>query len=233
MTRELLGTDDLTASALRLFEDELRRSVSARGRFAVALAGGSTPRGLYRALAAHDDLPWQQVLVFWGDERFVPHDHPESNYRAAREAFLAALPIPPGNVHPWPEPGAGMGLEQAAASYAETLRAVLGTRPVFDLQLLGLGDDGHTASLFPGTGAVRSSGLTVASRPEGVRQPRLSLTARALSDSRTVVFLVSGETKRRALAQTLAGAGDEDRYPARAVSALERLVWLTDLPLEL
>ncbi len=230
MTREITSTNDLTRSALRLFADEIERSVDARGRFVVALSGGSTPLGLYRALAERPELPWGQTLVFWGDERFVPHEHPDSTYRATREALLNALPIPAGNIHPWPAPDERVGLEQAAEHYAGTLQEVLGDPPIFDLQLLGLGDDGHTASLFPGTSAVHAQGLTVASRPKSVKQPRLSLTASALSHSRAVVFLVSGENKREALRATLQGSNDEDRYPARAVSALERLVWLTDLP---
>ena len=232
MVREITHTSDLTGSALRLFEAEMRRSVLERGRFVVALSGGSTPKSLYHALTERSELPWDKTLVFWGDERFVPHDDPDSNYLAAREVFLDALPIPAGNIHPWPAPDEGLGLEEAAERYADTLRAVLGDPPTFDLQLLGLGDDGHTASLFPGTSALHAQGLTVACRPERVPQPRLSLTASALSNSRTVVFLVSGESKRAALVATLQSAGDEDRYPARAVRALERLVWLTDLPLK-
>ena len=208
------------------------RSVRERGRFVLALSGGSTPLGLYRALASRLELPWDHTLVFWGDERFVPHDHEDSNYRAAKEAFLDALPLPEHNLYPWPEPHSGLGLEQAARKYAETLRATLGKTPTFDLQLLGLGEDGHTASLFPGTGATRAAGLTLAARPSGVAQPRLSLTAPALSRSRTVLFLVSGESKRAALRAALAGEGEFERYPARAVSALEQLMWLTDLGTE-
>lgn len=234
MLTEITQTTDLTASALSLFESEMLRGVRARGRFAVALSGGSTPLGLYRALAGRTDLPWEQVLVFWGDERFVPHDHADSNYRAAREAFLDALPIPTGNIYPWPEPPAGEeargeALERAAAAYAATLRSALGEEPVFDLQLLGLGDDAHTASLYPGDPAVRATGLTVAARPEAAPQARLSLTAPALSASRAVAFLVSGEGKRAAFEGTLSGAGEDELYPARAVTALERVVWLTDL----
>lgn len=208
-----------------LFLEALEESIQRRGSFAVVLSGGSTPLPMYRQLAEHRDLPWERVRFFWGDERFVPHDHPDSNYRAAREALLEPLGLPGDRIFPWPILETP---ERSAETYARTLQKILGEPLHFDLTFLGLGDDGHTASLFPGTGAVEATGLTVASHPED-KGPRLSLTAEALSRSRTVAFLVSGEGKREALEGTLHSAHNLERYPAQAVEAQERLLFLTDL----
>ncbi len=223
-------TDDLPRSAAELFVEQAERSVRERGSFYALLSGGSTPLKMYhRLLQTHADAPfWAHTHLFWGDERFVPHDHPESNYGVAKGSFLDSLSVPPENIHPWPylegDP------ERAASSYETALTEVLGPVPAFDLTLLGLGDDAHTASLFPGTGAVLAEGLTTVVRPEG-KGTRLSLTPRALSESRVVAFLVSGEGKREALAATLQGPNDPERYPAQAIGAQERLLWLTDVRL--
>lgn len=225
---EIRTVEDVAAEALRLFVGCMREATERRGRFVVSLAGGSTPLPVYRALSGRRDLPWDRCWVAWGDERFVPHDDGRSNYRAAREAFLDTVPVPATQVLPWPY-RAGLSPEDAAASYAATLAAAFGDPPEFDLTLLGLGDDAHTASLFPGTGAATRTGIAIAVRPPDQPEPRLSLTAAALSRSRTVAFLVRGEDKRPALEATLAGAGELDRYPARGVSARERLLVLTDL----
>lgn len=223
-------TDDLAKSAAELFIKEAERSSRERGSFSVVLSGGSTPLAMYAQLVAHHaDAPfWAHTQVFWGDERFVPHDHADSNYGAAREAFLDHLSIPAENIHPWPYlEGDPQG---AALSYETALTEILGPVPEFDLTLLGLGDDAHTASLFPGTEAVSAEGLTTVVTPEG-KDTRLSLTAEALSKSRVVAFLVSGEGKREALAATLTEPKDPGRYPAQAVAAGERLIWLTDIRL--
>jgi 6-phosphogluconolactonase len=230
MVREFRDTTDLTASAERLFLDEMHRSIRERGRFTVALSGGSTPLALFHALARQPDLPWDKTLFFWGDDRFVAHDSPDSNYFNARQAFLDALPVPAANIFPWPEPGAAgttdAALQDAAAAYAVTLREVLGEPVTFDLQLLGLGGDCHTASLFPDRPTLQAGGLTTSDKVPGVPQPRLSLTPSALSSSRTVAFLLAGADKREAVTQTLSGEGADSRYPARSVSALEQLIWL-------
>lgn len=225
-TPDLLVTDDVPAESLRIFEEVMRRAVEDRGRFAVALSGGSTPLPLFRALARRVDLPWDRAEVIWGDERFVPPEHPDSNARAAREAFLDALPLPPGRVHPWPILDTP---EASARRYADLLEARLGADGGVDLCLLGLGGDGHTASLFPGTGAARATGWTVVSRPASQPTPRLSLTAEAIGRSRVVAFLVAGEEKRAALEASLAGSDQVDRHPARAIAARERLLVVTDL----
>jgi 6-phosphogluconolactonase len=244
MPRELVITNDLVGSARAVFEAAMLASVRERGRFVVALAGGTTPLGLYRALADRRDLPWDATYVFWGDERFVPMNDPASNARATREALLDHVPVPADQVFAWPTPEGDAipsdgrrgddrvlvaQARAAAEAYAATLERVLGDTPTFDLQLLGLGADGHTASLFPGDATGSATALTLSTRPYGVEHVRLTLTAEALSRSRTVAFLVSGEAKRAALVATLQG-GDARSYPARAVTALERMVWITDLP---
>lgn len=223
--------DNVSEAAGALLLEKAQRSVQERERFVVVLSGGSTPLKMYAWLIeGHADAPfWEHTHVFWGDERFVPHDHPDSNYGAAKKSLLDALPIPTEQVYPWPhlagEP------ERAAHTYADTLEQALDDAP-FDLTFLGLGDDAHTASLFPGTGAVFDEGLTTVVRPPG-KGTRLSLTARMLSRSRTVAFLVQGDGKRDALRATLSPDDhpDFDRTPARAISAQEELVWLTDVML--
>ena len=219
---------DVAARAAEVFEETLLTAVRERGRFTTALPGGRTPRPLYRSLARRPDLPWSRVHLFVGDERFVPDTHPDSNFGAIRELLLDHVPIPPDQVHPWPileRP------EASAEAYAATLDAELRGRP-FDLALVGLGADGHTAGIFPGTGAAASQGATVATRPAGQEHARLSMTPRRLSESRVAAFLVTGAAKRDALRALLADDGDRDRHPARAVAAIDRLLVITDLPAE-
>jgi 6-phosphogluconolactonase len=225
---EAITTPDPVAYAAELITDAAARAVAARGRFLMVLSGGGTPVPLYRRLAELPGIPWRQVHVFWGDERFVPSDDAQSNQRSVRDSLLSHVAIPAEQVHPWPildSPTA------SAAAYAAELTRAAGDPPEFDFTLLGLGADCHTASLFPGTGAHLAAGLTVASRPPSVDQDRLSLTAGALGRSRTTMFLVTGCEKRAALAGLLAENGDQDTCPARAIEARERLLLLTDQPL--
>lgn len=232
MTRTVTSVvDNVAEAAGALFVEQAEASVRERGRFVVVLSGGSTPLKMYGWLQGHhaDAAFWRDTHVLWGDERFVPHEQPDSNYGAAKAALLDHVPVPGAQVHPWPfledDP------EGSAAQLADTLRTLLNDGP-FDLTLLGLGEDAHTASLFPGTGAVFDEGLTTVVRPPG-KGTRLSLTAATLSRSRTVAFLVQGEGKREALARTL--APDEnpnfDQTPARAIRAQNDLLWLTDVTL--
>ena len=182
--------------------------------------------------AEHADAPfWSHTHVFWGDERFVPHDHPDSNYGVAKKALLDRVPVPAENIHPWPyvedDP------ETAAMELGDTLQEFLNAAP-FDLTFLGLGDDAHTASLFPGTGAVFDEGLTTVVKPPG-KETRLSMTIGTLSRSCTVAFLVQGEGKRAALERTLSPEDlpNYDQTPAKAVRAQDEVLWLTDLELML
>jgi 6-phosphogluconolactonase len=196
-------------------------------RFAVALSGGSTPKRLYRLLAEppwRDRFPWSRTHWFWGDERFVPADDLRSNYRMAREALLARAPIPPANIHPIPTED--LSPDAAAAAYEATLKSFHGAatldpaRPLFDVTFLGLGEDGHTASLFPGTPALTERARWVVAVEGAQEEPRITLTYPALASSRHVAFLVEGGGKR-AMAERLR-RGDT-AIPAGRIAPVGRL----------
>ena len=173
-------------------------------------------------------FPWSRVHLFWGDERFVPPDHADSNYRMTRLALLDHVPMPPGQVHPMPTSG---DPDAAARDYQATLQAYYGaesldmSRPMFDVTLLGLGENGHTASLFPGTPALDETLRWVVPVTTGVPQTRLTLTYPAIACSRHVVFLVAGKGKAGVLKQVLGG---DRTQPAARVSAAGDLLWFTD-----
>jgi len=226
---------DLSREAAARFQRLAADRIAAAGRFSVALSGGSTPRALYRLLGEppfHEAIDWPRVHLFWGDERFVPTDHPESNYRLAQEAFISTVPIPAGNVHPMPTEGSDPNA--AAARYEETLRRFFappeGEPPRFDLVLLGLGADGHTASLFPGSPALDEDGrLVVAAYVPKLDAWRLTLTPPVLRSARHVIFLVSGTDKASVLREVLEGTYDPHRLPAQLVRPQGgELTWLVD-----
>lgn len=214
-------------SAAGLIVEAAKKAVAAHGRFLLVLSGGSTPRALY-ALLAHAPVPWERVHVFWGDERCVPPDHPDSNYRMARESLLDRVPIPAGNVHRLegedPDPGA------AAARYAEEIRRFFAPDPPrFDFVLLGLGPDAHTASLFPGSEALESRSWVGAPWVEKLAAYRLTLTPVLLNRAAQVVFLVAGRDKAAAVEAVLQGTGSPREIPARAIQPEEgRAIWLLD-----
>lgn len=211
------------------FAEAARDAVEHRGRFAVALAGGSTPRRAYALLAEAPlagEVPWEAVHLFWGDERCVPPGHPRSNYRMAREALLSRVPVPEGNVH---RIRGELGRERAAAAYERALREAFGGDvPRFDLVHLGLGGDGHTASLFPYDPALRERRrLAVGALHEG--EGRVTLTVPVLAAAARVEFLVTGEDKARRVAEVLARAPDPVRIPAQFVRpASGEPVWIVD-----
>ncbi len=184
------------------------RVMAQEGPVSIGLSGGSTPKRLYQRLAApewRDRLPWGRIHLFWGDERFVPPDHPDSNQAMVRQAMLDGVPIPTGNIHPVPTDGTP---ESAATRYEEALRRFAETRPgqpLFDIQLLGLGPDGHTASLFPGNPALQERKAWVLAVIGAKPEPRITLTYPALNGSRASAFLVAGEEKREILAGLRAG----------------------------
>ncbi len=205
--------------------------------FNVALAGGRTPRTLYALLADGNEpfrgiIPWKRVHFFWSDERFVPHDHADSNFRMARETLLDRVPIPRSNIHPMPT--SAPALEGAAREYERLLRRRLtrGGRglPRLDLLILGMGADGHTASLFPGSAALEERKALVAPvRVEGLNSHRLSLTLPVLNNAARIVFLVAGRGKAAAAAAVLSARSTSRSLPARRVRPKKgELHWLLD-----
>ena len=231
--------DDLEAlsrSAAEQFVSLAKAALATRGRFDVALSGGATPQALYRLLAQPPylaRLPWPQIHFFWGDERCVPPDHPDSNYYQARLALLDHIAVPPANVHRiWGE------LEPTAAAqdYARQLRSASAEDgldwPRFDLILLGLGADGHTASLFPGPitpAEAHSPVIAVSAHYAGRPAQRVSLTPLVFNTAVNVIFLVTGAAKSEALAATLTGPRDPERWPAQRIQpARGSVAWLVD-----
>lgn len=207
------------------------QAIEARGQFYIALSGGSTPKRLYQHLASDaykQQIDWQKVHIYFGDERSVPPEHPESNYRMAREAFLDQLPIPEQQIHRIQ--GEREDLEKAAAEYAELLKA-LPTRnglPQFDLILLGMGDDGHTASLFPGTVALTEKSKTVVAQtvPQ-LNTRRITLSYPLINNAHQVMLLVAGESKASRLEEVLVSA-PEGCYPVQGIKPKGILNWLLD-----
>jgi 6-phosphogluconolactonase len=222
---------DPAALARRVAEWMTSAALSATGTFRVSLSGGSTPKTLYRLLASDDfrsRFPWQLVAWYWGDERFVPFDHPESNYRMAREAMLAKAPVPPENIHPIPADGSP---EEAARRYERVLQDAYGakalnpSRPLFDLTLLGLGADGHTASLLPGEPVLEERERWVAVVSHGRPEVRITMTYPVIESSRRVAFLVAGREKAAVLRDIRAGGS---QVPAARVRPVGELVWFVD-----
>lgn len=226
--------DDLEALSLRAAGAIARAIdgvVRATGRCSLALSGGSTPGPLYRLLATRfrDAVPWAEVHVFWTDERWVPPDDPRSNQRMAREALLDHVPCPAGNVHPMPTHFADPG--RAAREYEATLAGwFAGARPRFDLAILGLGADGHTASLFPGSAAVREEARGVLAVTGPADPPRrLTLTLPVLARSARSHFLVAGAGKAPEVRRVLSGAADPEVFPAARIHrAPGEVVWWID-----
>jgi 6-phosphogluconolactonase len=219
---------ELSEAAARMFVEEARRRIDESGRFAVALAGGSTPEVTYEILAREyggpEDLDWSKVHAFFGDERSVPPDHEDSNYRMAREALLSHVPV--GSVH---RMRGEMEPREAAALYEKELEEFFGGPPVLDLVLLGIGEDGHTASLFPGTPALDARDRWAVENPvEKLNTTRLTLTVPAVDAARKVAFLVAGEGKAEALEEILEGDANPHKYPAKLVRPEAEVAWMVD-----
>ena len=231
----------LAASAVVFWS---RKAIERRGRFHLALSGGGTPKQLYQLLATPEfaqQIFWECVHVWWGDERDAPADHADSNYKLAYDALLSKTPIPPANVH---RVRTELGPQQAAAQYEteinfafERLRvdeptgAVVdsGGWPSFDLVLLGMGDDGHTASLFPHSDALKDSDrLVVANYAESVKAMRITFTAALINAADTVIFLVSGAGKADMLKRVLLGDRAPNDLPSQLVAPVGKLFWMAD-----
>jgi 6-phosphogluconolactonase len=222
---------DPTALAAHTAEWMTTAALAASGPFRISLSGGSTPKALYALLASdqfRDRFPWRRAHWYWGDERFVPYDNAESNYRMAREAMLSKAPVPPENIHPIPTDG---DPDDAARRYERTLQDAYGAtnfspvRPLFDLTLLGLGADGHTASLLPGEPVLEERKHWVAAVSHGRPEVRITLTYPAIESSRRVAFLVAGREKAEIFGAIRAG---NSRVPAARVRPVGELFWFVD-----
>jgi 6-phosphogluconolactonase len=223
--------DELNRKAAAQFISLAKDAIARSGRFAVALSGGSTPKALYSLLASPEYrnlIDWSRLHLFWGDERCVPPDHPDSNFRMVQETLSAQVHIPPENIHRMmgeKEPG------EAAAAYEAELKdffgVELGALPRFDLVFLGLGEDGHTASLFPGTDAANETEHLVAvAYVERLRSYRLTVSLPVINAAAQLTFLVSGESKAAIIREILLADGDSCSYPAAQVKPTDgRITW--------
>jgi 6-phosphogluconolactonase len=237
--RRFADLDDLSRAAADEVRAAAEEAVRARGRFAIALAGGSTPRRLYERLAAEGrarrgaepPAAWERTDFFFGDERAVPPEHADSNFRMARETLFAPLAIAEARVHRIR--AEGPDLDAAARGYEDEIAGAFsvaagGPPPAFDLVLLGLGADAHTASLFPRSPALAETARWVVAQ-RAAALPRVTLTAPILNAARSVLFLVAGEEKAAALAAVIDGPREPERFPAQLVRpASGRLAWFVD-----
>ncbi len=219
-------SQELASTAAETFIKQAKGAIEEFGRFTVALAGGSTPKRAYEILATqhHDTLDWNKVHAFFGDERTVPPDHEDSNYRMAQDTLLSHVPI--GSVH---RMRGELDPSEAAALYEKDLEAFFGGPPRFDLVLLGIGEDGHTASLFPGTPALDVGDRWAVENPvEKLGTTRITLTVPAINAAKRVVFLVAGEGKAKALKEILEVDAEPRDCPAKLIRPVGEPIWMSD-----
>jgi 6-phosphogluconolactonase len=225
--------EQLARAAAELFIRVGSESIRARGRFRAALSGGSTPRHMYELLATNafrSRVAWDRVDMFWGDERYVPADDRDSNYRMTSEALLRYVQVPLANIHRVPTeispPSA------AASAYDDDIRRTFGNSgsvPQFDLVYLGLGSNGHTASLFPHSPALQETArLVLADFVPEANAWRISMSASLLNRGRTVAFLIAGGEKAEVLREVLLGPRDPERLPAQLIAPEGKLLWMAD-----
>jgi len=232
--RKLTTPQELFEAAAEEVGRAATEAVAQRGRFAIALSGGSTPKSLFNLLAtnARTSLPWDKMFFFWSDERHVPPTDPDSNYRMADEAMLSKIPVSPSNVVR--VPAENPNADAAAAAYEQTLRKFFaiapGQFPRFDVILLGMGPDGHTASLFPETAGLKEdTRLVIANWVEKLKTTRITFTLPLINAAREVAFLVSGADKASVLRTVLEGDAPGEQYPAKLVQPTEgKLIWFAD-----
>jgi 6-phosphogluconolactonase len=229
--REILvlkTAQEIASTAAKEFVFLARSSIQARGRFTVALSGGSTPKTLFGILANDREVPWDKIHLFWGDERHVPPDHPDSNFLMTQQSLLSKIKIPHENVHRI------MAEEEdanrAAESYEHVLQQFFGGLPRFDLALLGMGPDGHTASLFPGTKALHETKRLVVSNWVGkFYTDRITMTVPVLNNAACVIFLVAGEDKTQPLKGVLEGPHEPEQLPSQLIQPTNgKLLWMVD-----
>ena len=230
--------DAMSRAAAETLVGHISESLQTRDVYSIALSGGSTPRRLYTLLAGDPELrgqiPWDRVHFFWGDERHVPPDHPESNYHMAFEAMLSRVPIPADNIHRMraENPDA----DKAAGNYAREIRRFFdiapGEMPCFNCVLLGMGPDGHTASLFPGSPALgEQKRLVMANWVDKFQSFRITLTAPVFNNADLILLLVSGSQKADTLKAVLADVRAPDRYPVQRIQPKHgSMLWFLDRP---
>jgi len=234
-TRVFPDIDALSSGALDQLLRVMQDAIEQRGRFAIALSGGHTPAKLYELWARSDrqtgQTPWDGVHLFWGDERYVPHSDPLSNYHMTLETLISHVPIPPSNVHPVPGPDDFSTPQEAAQAYESELRKFFGVAaPAFDLQLLGLGVEGHTASLFPGSPALDETARWVTAVEAPAKPPRrLTLTPLVLNQGRNTFFLVAGKDKREIIAALQSEPESRpSQYPVGSIRPIGPTLWFLD-----
>jgi 6-phosphogluconolactonase len=243
---EILVCDDaaeLAREAARRFSELADLFVTSSGRFTVALSGGSTPKAMFSLLAEAPyagAVPWDKIYFFWGDERCVPPDHPDSNYRMTRETLLAKVGVPMENIFrvqaedPDPDHAASLYSDIILNTFAPKNAPPSPSRaidfPRFDLIFLGMGADGHTASLFPGTSALKvDNRIVVANYVDKFKAFRITLTASTINSARNILFLIGGEDKAPALKEVLEGARNPSLYPSQLIEPhFGSLLWMVD-----
>lgn len=223
-------TDNWKYNAVVFIKDKIESIVKQQGSCSISLAGGSTPKGIYELLTKpefNDHIDWSKVFFFWGDERCVPHDHADSNYKMVKEALLDAIAIPEENIIPVSDDYSPSG---AASDYQKKIEDYFdGKEPEIDVMLLGMGDDGHTASLFPSTDVLSEEKKWVSEvyiEEKGVY--RISMTAPLINRAKTIIFLIKGENKAHALNQVLNGKTDINNYPSQLIRKSPEVYFLID-----
>lgn len=224
--------DAFNQAAARLLTTLAQQAVAQHGRFSLALSGGGTPAGMYRLLAERpycEEMPWQQTHLFWGDERLVPPDDPGSNYGQVAKLLLNKVPIPPKNIH---RACGELAMETAVADYTHQLQPFADGNgsPVLDVILLGMGSDGHTASLFPGSPVQETDWVIgVTANYDGRPAQRITFTPTVINQARHIIFLVTGSSKADTLQKVIYGSPQPVALPAQRIQPVNgTLTWLTD-----